>query len=57
VAEVDEVETGDGVEHEVHEVVSEVLEELVPVEVPPVAELLPELAEPSTPATRRLSLL
>jgi hypothetical protein len=57
--EVDEEETGDGVDEEEHEVVSEVPEVPVLAEVLPVAELPLEVDEavPSMPLTRRLSPL
>lgn len=57
--EVDEEETGDGVDEVEHEVVSEVPEVPVLAEALPVAELLLEAVEvvPSMPATRRLSPL
>jgi len=57
--EVDEVETGDGVDEEVDEVVSEAPEVPVLAEVLPVAELPHEVVEvaPLTPTTRRLSPL
>jgi len=57
--EVDEVETEDGVDEEVDEVVSEAPEVPVLAEVLPVAELPLEVDEavPSMPTTRRLSPL
>jgi hypothetical protein len=59
VAEVDEVETGDGEDEEVDEEVTEDLEVPVQVEVLPEAELLLEAGEevPLMPVTRGLSPL